>query len=407
MNIKKIMFYIALVGISTLSISELQAKHGKDWQNDGQEEQGEKEGGWRSWFGGRGKKGGHRLIREIMNNVQEKIDDAKEDATEGIWKIIGFLQKIMKYAKLICSALHMINKIKNLLDAIGTSLTMAHLTSQGTVLEGVLGPLKSTACEADDQAGQLAQKSYGFGGSKAGFLDKFCKWVNCQMSPQESTDPKIDPGSGGWGEIGDSIFKGHWFTDYFDQAQTGSWNTLYTDKILGNEGSGATGTFEEVYGIRYHQYANARDNLLVAIVVGCIPGIINGLEKYRQILCLYADCLEQNAYIDQSTQINMDPMSGIRLDTMLEQLLFAVSGAFVELGWTPTVHDQAEDRCHRIGQKGSVNAWYLMADNTIDNYMWDLIESKRQIVGLSTEGIQGIGKDDIVTGLIRKLLCEG
>jgi SWI/SNF-related matrix-associated actin-dependent regulator 1 of chromatin subfamily A len=54
--------------------------------------------------------------------------------------------------------------------------------------------------------------------------------------------------------------------------------------------------------------------------------------------------------------------------------------AFVELGWTPAIHDQAEDRCHRITQKESVTAYYLLAENTIEEGIAKLIESKRQTV---------------------------
>jgi SWI/SNF-related matrix-associated actin-dependent regulator 1 of chromatin subfamily A len=60
--------------------------------------------------------------------------------------------------------------------------------------------------------------------------------------------------------------------------------------------------------------------------------------------------------------------------------------AFLELGWTPAEHDQAEDRAHRIGQSDSVTAWYLLAAETIDERMAALIDSKREVVGAVTDG---------------------
>ena len=51
--------------------------------------------------------------------------------------------------------------------------------------------------------------------------------------------------------------------------------------------------------------------------------------------------------------------------------------AFLDLEWTPAMHDQAEDRCHRIGQHDAVTAWYLLAAKTIDETMLELIERKR------------------------------
>ena len=48
------------------------------------------------------------------------------------------------------------------------------------------------------------------------------------------------------------------------------------------------------------------------------------------------------------------------------------------------MHDQAEDRCHRIGQHDAVTAWYLLAAETIDETMIELIGRKRGIVGAVT-----------------------
>src|SRR5258708_15421559 len=59
---------------------------------------------------------------------------------------------------------------------------------------------------------------------------------------------------------------------------------------------------------------------------------------------------------------------------------------FLELEWTPAMHDQAEDRCHRIGQDDAVTAWYLLAAATIDETMTRLIAAKREHVAAVTDG---------------------
>jgi superfamily II DNA or RNA helicase len=60
--------------------------------------------------------------------------------------------------------------------------------------------------------------------------------------------------------------------------------------------------------------------------------------------------------------------------------------AFLELEWTPAMHDQAEDRCHRIGQRDAVTAWYLLAAGSIDEQMSEVLARKRGIVGAVTDG---------------------
>jgi SWI/SNF-related matrix-associated actin-dependent regulator 1 of chromatin subfamily A len=75
---------------------------------------------------------------------------------------------------------------------------------------------------------------------------------------------------------------------------------------------------------------------------------------------------------------------------------------FLELEWTPAMHDQAEDRCHRIGQRDAVTAWYLLAAGTIDETMAELIQRKRAIVSAVTEG-KKLDSDSLVDGVIREL----
>jgi SWI/SNF-related matrix-associated actin-dependent regulator 1 of chromatin subfamily A len=75
---------------------------------------------------------------------------------------------------------------------------------------------------------------------------------------------------------------------------------------------------------------------------------------------------------------------------------------FLELEWTPAMHDQAEDRCHRIGQRDAVTAWYLLAAGTIDETMAELIQRKRAIVSAVTEG-RRLDGDGLVNEVIREL----
>lgn len=62
---------------------------------------------------------------------------------------------------------------------------------------------------------------------------------------------------------------------------------------------------------------------------------------------------------------------------------------FLELPWTPADVDQTYSRCHRLGQKGSVTATYLLCDGTIDTEMYDLIARKRGVVNAAIEGGEG------------------
>ncbi len=76
--------------------------------------------------------------------------------------------------------------------------------------------------------------------------------------------------------------------------------------------------------------------------------------------------------------------------------------AFLDLEWTPAMHDQAEDRCHRMGQHDAVTAWYLLAADTIDETMIELISRKRGIVGAVTDGRRD-ESEQLVQAVVREL----
>lgn len=70
-------------------------------------------------------------------------------------------------------------------------------------------------------------------------------------------------------------------------------------------------------------------------------------------------------------------------------LVRASNVAFLELDWTPARHDQAEDRCHRIGQHDAVTAYYLLAPETIDEHLAGVLQRKRGIIDAVTDGRAG------------------
>ena len=59
----------------------------------------------------------------------------------------------------------------------------------------------------------------------------------------------------------------------------------------------------------------------------------------------------------------------------------ASNALFVEMLYVPSDLRQAEDRHHRIGQKNSVNIYYLVAQGTWDEQMLNILNSKSEVIG--------------------------
>lgn len=78
---------------------------------------------------------------------------------------------------------------------------------------------------------------------------------------------------------------------------------------------------------------------------------------------------------------------------------------FIELPWTPADVDQTYSRLHRIGQKGSVTATYMLTSGTIDESIYELIENKRTVVNAAVEGGEASdenGAVQLILGLMSK-----
>ena len=87
---------------------------------------------------------------------------------------------------------------------------------------------------------------------------------------------------------------------------------------------------------------------------------------------------------------------GITL-TAAETVLFA------ELDWVPANLTQAEDRAHRIGQKGNVTVYYLVAKDTVEEKLCDMLQEKQSIVDNTLDGHEEVGNLDLRDQLLKEI----
>jgi len=87
-------------------------------------------------------------------------------------------------------------------------------------------------------------------------------------------------------------------------------------------------------------------------------------------------------------------------------LTAASSTCFIELSWTPGEHDQAEDRIHRIGQEAdSVSSYYLIAYDTLEEEIIELIDNKRKILSQVLDG-KKVEESSLLTELLNKMMTK-
>ena len=82
-------------------------------------------------------------------------------------------------------------------------------------------------------------------------------------------------------------------------------------------------------------------------------------------------------------------------------LTAATQVVFNDLDWVPANHWQAEDRAYRIGQTRIVQATYMIASGTVDEFIKSVLETKAAIVAAVIEGkvLNGEISRDILSDL--------
>ncbi len=98
-------------------------------------------------------------------------------------------------------------------------------------------------------------------------------------------------------------------------------------------------------------------------------------------------------------------IAGIRAGNVGINLTRAKYVIFAELDWSPAIHRQAEDRLHRIGQKNTVFAYYLIGNGTLDDHVANVLVDKSyeidEIMDESVENFENKDKAELILAQIQ------
>lgn len=180
---------------------------------------------------------------ELFNNplgtpddaVIKKIEDIKDTWGSGLGRTINILSALVRLSTALCKTIGSVTQVS---QALGFAASADFTSSTVKVAE---------------PANQQSDKLKAFG-------DKFCNFVNCRPTQDE-----------GW----TSMLSGGAFPQLKDTLSSLPGTDLIT-KAGGNP----------------EDYVDVRNNIYLAAATLCVPGIIEGIEKYRQIQCFYGYCLQ-------------------------------------------------------------------------------------------------------------------
>jgi hypothetical protein len=205
---------------------------------------------------------------EVSVALKNEIKEAIDDASGPLLDTIGMLQKVFDYAGKLCKIVSLVTTIKQLISNVtllvdaafgGNPLTEAIATSQRA---------------ADEAAAKATEGAWGA-------IGKFCSFLNCGLSPLpkgiKGTNDKARDGIG-LGSIATTLGGG------------GSLLGLKPTN-WGNVPFLSPNWFSEYTKVPVSSYLNGRDSIVIALLTLCVPGMIAGVDRYRQIQCQYANCL--------------------------------------------------------------------------------------------------------------------
>ncbi len=208
--------------------------------------------------------------KSVEHASKEQIDDAVDKAEEMEW--LDSIKKFIDQAQEIC-------RIKQTISgAVGV---LYLLTSKLEVVKDTLAWVPGAAASAESLrlgSCNTAETTHASYQASFGMLDKFCMLANCQL----------EGGKDNWG-IGATVAGGQapWCSEASKWLQGSGSGKWLSDAMNAAQG------YKKKAGVAdpQVQVLNIKDSLVLSSACLCLPGIVNNIEKHRQLECRYATCL--------------------------------------------------------------------------------------------------------------------
>jgi SWI/SNF-related matrix-associated actin-dependent regulator 1 of chromatin subfamily A len=185
------------------------------------------------------------------------------------------------------------------------------------------------------------------------------------------------------------------------------------DLLIGEEKTVSSSAIDErvLRGRLLHAVTLARQTLAAAKVKSTIEFVTGAVEQGEKVIVFscFEDPLEQLAeHFRGSVVLVTGSTPAEKRQTIVDRfqqedririflaniiaggvghnLTAATQVVFNDLDWVPANHWQAEDRAYRIGQTRTVNVTYMIAANTIDDFVQSVLERKGALVRAVVNG---------------------
>ena len=293
-------------------------------------------------------------LGELSDSVQKKIKDAKDSAA-GIWKVIGTLNKIVNIARKICEVFGILYNIVAVFFTVAKKIGYFRDVVCANPFSGLtICPIAYTTATNTCYGQQAVRETVQGGYTGAGHW--FCKIANCQFD----------------------------FPGIIGEWQKGVKDTIdkYTPGSKYVNGGAAS-------------YLKPENSLIVSMAFVCLPGIIYNLDKYRQIKCLYADCL-QNAVGKEGL-----PVTACEDEKAFSTCKYVTGEIFAFIPWTAFI-----DNILRY-VKNALSNPFSAAGAGISAYCWVTCPQAPTIRYELCEGVKVLSQLGSVLGEIRNLVYQG